>query len=75
MPAGSRSANPGSQAASSMRQGNWSRNRWRIAAGTSPMRGQWRGCWSTLRNSRQASPSAASPATRKSAPVAGDPGW
>jgi hypothetical protein len=74
MPAGSRSANPGSQATSSPRQGNLSRNGWRISAGSSPSLGQCRGCWSTLRNTDQGCRSAVVPATRSSAPVAGDPG-
>jgi hypothetical protein len=74
MPAGSRSANPRSQATSSPRQGKRSKNSWRTSSGTSPILGQCRGCWSTFRNSRQGSPSAVVPETRSSAPVAGDPG-
>jgi hypothetical protein len=75
MPAGSRSAKPSRQAASSIRQGYWSRNCWRISAGTTPIRGQCRGWWSTLRNTDHGSLSSVVPATRSSAPVAGDPGW
>ena len=74
MPGGSRSANPGSQATSSPRQGKLSRKGWRISAGNCPSLGQWRGCWSTLRNTDHGCSSVVVPATRSSAPVAGDPG-